>query len=505
MDCYQGLYAYFGDIHNHCSIGYGHGSIEDAFANARTQLDFAAVTPHAVWPDIPEDDPDLTSVVDYHRQGFRQSARQWPHYLDVVRANNHPGEFVSLVGYEWHSMEYGDHTIYLLGPEKSIMRAPDLAALRQSASQRGERGTKCWIIPHHIGYHQGYRGINWQAFSSEYSPVVEIMSMHGCSEGDEGPYPYRHTMGPCDWESTMRYGLAQGHIFGVIGSTDHHSAHPGSYGHGRLSVWADELTQKGIWDAVSARRTVALTGDNIHLAVALDGHPLGSILGPRPNRTIDVDVLGGDALDYVEVLYNNRVIHRENIFSWPSVSFADEVKVRFEVGWSTRGQDVDWDIALDVRGAELRDVEPHFSGHSILEPQSTEKNQYAFSQLQRVGTDRVQIKTRTWGEALQGVTLTLRGSERSRIRAMINDNKVDVSLGELVPGSRTGYLGGFLRPAYCFHRLTPAVAYKTSFSLVHSQESTPDDQSQRDWYTVRVRQRNDQWAWSSPIWVEKSK
>jgi hypothetical protein len=26
----------------------------------------------------------------------------------------------------------------------------------------------------------------------------------------------------------------------------------------------------------------------------------------------------------------------------------------------------------------------------------------------------------------------------------------------------------------------------------------------RDWYYVRVAQRNGQWAWSSPIWVEAS-
>jgi len=39
--------VYYGDLHNHCGSSYGHGSLEDAYRNARLQLDFASVTPHA--------------------------------------------------------------------------------------------------------------------------------------------------------------------------------------------------------------------------------------------------------------------------------------------------------------------------------------------------------------------------------------------------------------------------------------------------------------------------
>ena len=38
------------------------------------------------------------------------------------------------------------------------------------------------LTPHHIGYRQGYRGINWNTFDETVSPVVEIVSMHGCAE-----------------------------------------------------------------------------------------------------------------------------------------------------------------------------------------------------------------------------------------------------------------------------------------------------------------------------------
>ncbi len=46
-DAYAHLTAFYGDLHNHCGISYEHGSLDDAYRNARLQLDFASVTPHA--------------------------------------------------------------------------------------------------------------------------------------------------------------------------------------------------------------------------------------------------------------------------------------------------------------------------------------------------------------------------------------------------------------------------------------------------------------------------
>ena len=47
LPIYQDLDVYYGDLHSHCAVGYGHGGLNDAFQNARLQLDFAAVTVHA--------------------------------------------------------------------------------------------------------------------------------------------------------------------------------------------------------------------------------------------------------------------------------------------------------------------------------------------------------------------------------------------------------------------------------------------------------------------------
>ena len=62
LPAYAGLSMYLGDLHNHCDISYGHGSLEDAYANAALQLDFASVTGHASWHDMPRDDPRLAGA-----------------------------------------------------------------------------------------------------------------------------------------------------------------------------------------------------------------------------------------------------------------------------------------------------------------------------------------------------------------------------------------------------------------------------------------------------------
>ncbi len=108
-------------------------------------------------------------------------------------------------------------------------------------------------FPHHIGYRQGARGINWSAFDETLSPVVEMISMHGCSEASLGDRPFLHSMGPSDGRSTVRHGLALGHVFGLLGNTDHHSGYPGSYGHGRTCVYAAENTREALWRAIHQR------------------------------------------------------------------------------------------------------------------------------------------------------------------------------------------------------------------------------------------------------------
>ena len=506
MRSYEGLRAYFGDLHSHCAVGYGHGSLEEAFTNARHQLDFAAVTVHGHWPDMPDADERLADLVNYHQKGFRVTRETWPRVREIVEENHHPGHFIPLLAFEWHSSRYGDHNVYFKGGRGEVLPAPDLEALRRKLRSLGEKGVEAMLIPHHIGYKQGYRGINWESFSPEFSPVAEIMSMHGCAESPDAPYPYLHTMGPRDGRSTYQHGLAQGHLVGAVGSTDHHSAHPGSHGHGRMGVWSEELTRDAIWKAIQARRTYALTGDNIAVQFAINGKRMGAVCPPAEERRIAVSVEGGSTLDYVEVLHNNRILKRVSPFDKPADrgedTFYGPIKIELEMGWSEKGVDVDWEGELEVAGGELLGVEPRFKGRDVVAPRAEEDGDYAFS---RWGWERnaIWFQTRTWGNpttatrGTQALSMTVQGAASTQLQGTLNGTPVRVSLGELLEGPRAGYLGGFLTPAYAFQRAAPRREYALDFDLEHRSEG-----ERRDWYYLRVRQRNGQWAWTSPIWVE---
>ena len=101
MLAYKTFKPYFGDLHNHCEVGYGHGTLENSFQNAKLQLDFVAVTVHAHWHDIPAADERLKDLVDYHLQGFQKAADGWQNLREMVKENYVPGEFVTFVAFEW--------------------------------------------------------------------------------------------------------------------------------------------------------------------------------------------------------------------------------------------------------------------------------------------------------------------------------------------------------------------------------------------------------------------
>ncbi len=499
---FPNMQVYYGDLHNHCGLSYGTGPLEDALRNARMQLDFASVTIHAAWPDLPTDDPSLDYLVAYHREGFRKAQTNWPDYLSTIAAYNQDGTFVTFPSFEWHSLAYGDYCIYYQDERDSrIIDAPDLSAMRQALR---DCASPTMLIPHHIGYKRGQRGINWQAFNNELSPVAEVFSFHGLSLSSEGPYPYLHSMGPRHVNSTAQYGWALGKVFGIIGSTDHHNAMPGGYGSGRLGVWAESLTRAGIWKAIHQRRTFALTGDRIALAFALNGVPMGGIAPPADTREIAVQVIGGGALDAIDVLHNNRLIHRETIFPQVDTN-SDSVKVYklyIEVGWGEQDQPYLWDVGVQVVGGALRGLEPRLRGYQPTENPAADAN-YSANSVTQTAPDTVRFQAQTRRNpslhtpATEGFAITVEGDAHTRLIVTTGTAQNQLTLAELMTGAHSFYEGGFVSPALYVHRAVPEGEYTHQFRFTHQHRS-----QSRDWYTIRVRQHNGQWAWSSPIWVD---
>ena len=499
MTAYDQFQLYYGDMHSHCGLSYGRGSLADALHNARLQLDFASVTLHGHWDDMPRGDPRLDYLVDYHRRGFERAGAAWTGYLKAIGAANQEGAFVTFPSFEWHSMRYGDHCIYfrdIATPE--IFHVAHIEELRERLRRHPHPSL---LIPHHIGYRQGFRGINWESYNEEFSPVVEVMSFHGAALAGDSTPPYLHAMGPVDGRSTAHAGLSRGHVFGFIGGSDDHSAHPGHYGYGIAGVWAKALTRESIWDAIRQRRTYALTGDRIDLRFSLNGQPMGAILPFSAEREFEVAVEAAATINSIDIIHNSRVIHREAVLP-KAFAGVGRCKLRIEMGWGELNSLTDWDVQLRLENGALLGVEPHLRGKDIAMPDLEDDESCVWSRLDYAG-ERVHLRTRTpknatvRSAAMQGITLNLDALHNTRLHATINGERLSLPIADLRQGARVVYTSGFVSPALVFDRVAPASDYKRRFRFVHESEGAA-----RDWYYVRVQQRNGQCAWSSPIWVD---
>ena len=123
------------------------------------------------------------------------------------------------------------------------------------------------------------------------------------------------------------------------------------------------------------------------------------------------------------------------------------------------------------------------------------------ARVERKG-DEVTLEARSWknpttrSDATQGLALELEGDGETRLAGELNGQPLEVRLAELRGGPRAGFLDGFVSPAWQLSRAVPEEEYAWRCRW----EDTDPGPGPGHYY-VRVRQKNDQWAWSSPVFV----
>ncbi len=499
-----GLKLYWGDLHNHCNITYGHGDMRDAFEAATQQLDFVSVTPHAMWPDIKllNREPRLKWVIGYHTDAFRRLRRGgYEKYSAMTREYDRPGKFLTFIGYEAHSMIYGDHVALHKALDAPLVNCSSIEDWKEKF-----RGRDVFVTPHHMGYQTGYRGYNWKYFTEgDQTPFVEMYSRHGLAEGDMGDCPYLHDMGPRNWEGSVLYGLKQGHKFGLMGSTDQHSGYPGSYGDGRVGVLAPELSRDAVWDALKSRRCCCATGDNIAVDFRINDALMGEVKG-GDRRRIYVNVKAQSCIDYVDIIKNGRLLARLNGPHMPVWEPSDLIrcKVKMEYGWNREEKYVNWDGEVRIDKGRILSVTPCFRGAAFTSPQEGETEFHTHVNRIRSVTDSSAAlelysskNPNTTTPSTQAVILDVEMPLDGNIISDFNGRSFSHSLAELLEGGRSHFMRGWLSEAVLFNRAIP----ESCWSVEHWMEDR-EKESGSDWYYVRVRQKDGQWLWTSPIWVE---
>jgi len=489
---------FWGELHNHCELGYGQGSLERSYDIARSHLDFFALTPHGMVAGSLEAYPIVKET--------------WPAIQRAAAENNRPGEFTCFLGYEWHSGTWGDVHVLYPGDGGALHYEPTLAKL-----QHHFRSQQALLIPHHIAY---VNGVDWELFDAELSPVVEIYSEHGCSERDTGLHAMLgHSGGPGDGRFTAQHGLALGRQFGFAAGTDNHDGHPGGYGLGLTGVWAEQNTREAVFEGLRARRTVAVTGDRVSIDFRADEAPMGSVVSGAEEIRFDVEAW--DFIKMTELVRDGEpVLAQTGAPDRPTSEGKTRYRVRLEWGWGPmKGYQVfDWCGQVRIVDGSLEQVMPAFASDPFDERRRKRVTaQDGASCAWTSHTSRGGIFTTRNGHpscrANDALCLEIAGNADTRIELEIGcethtsvlatapdwsltprlgRTQQTFRLGELL-GGRRGIRGNDIPGSIVVHRAVPQAQY--------TMEGRYADPAPGCYY-LRVTQENGQMAWASPIWIQ---
>lgn len=494
MSAYRIVY---GDIHNHNAHGYGVGSIERSLEVARTHLDFFAFTGHSSWHDL----PSMEGARERHWvEGFQRLKTTWPRVQQVIAEGNRDGEFCAFLGFEWHSSQWGDQCVVFPQDHRPIFYAADPEKLRAFCKEE-----RALMIPHHLAYPKGRRGVNWDVFREDCTPVVEIYSEHGSSEDDRGPFPFfTHSMGGRETANTARAALDAGLRFGFVGSSDDHAGFPGAYGEGLMGALVTDFTRDGIFEAIRARRTYALTGDRIELEFAVEGAPMGASIEAGGKAEVSFAVHGRDELDVVEIIQDARIVQRffsQEFLPEKSV-YEKPVQLRLEWGWGPWGalaldRVCDWAMQVNVQGGRIARFFPCLQSMPF-----DEKRRHRF---ERQGEARLAIRSYTARQNAyrenpnQSVVLEIEGGVDTVLELSLTEpveQRGRHALDELRRRSVNRFTGPFPREAWQWHRLVPLGS-----SSLEGRCTLDVPAGRRSYAYLRARQKNGHIAWGSPVFL----
>lgn len=234
---------------------------------------------------------------------------------------------------------------------------------------------------------------------------------------------------------------------------------------------------------------------------------MGNVINdPQAIRNIKIAVHAGGAIERVELLKNERLLWRQwRKDSDNRIHSLSRVQIALELEWGSRRGIHMWDVGFGIDDGEIISVEPRIKGPDILAPDDGDTGVYAFSQWVQHNAKSVKFTTRTYGNPTwttnsnQGFNLEIKPSGQTNVIVKINGRRAKLPLADLIKKPYVNYVDGYDSPAW---RVTATTCrdYEWKIELRDKVDGKPLA-ADRDVYRLRLAQTNNQWAWSSPIWI----
>lgn len=320
-DPYGNLSLYWGDFHGHTILSDGKETPEKYYDYAKntSHLDFSAITDHAF--------------------RIRNYPQDWDKIINVANSYNSPGNFVTLIGFEWSGKgdPDGHKNIYyrdsgpLITSNRLALNKIDPSAPPQPTTLPEAKtapdlfnaiGNNALAIPHHAlakhcdgsGLETAPMSTDWSHFSNKQR-LAEIYSKWGSSE--HWGLGLSRPSGCYVLGRSIQDALSMGHKLGFVGGGDSHLSKPGSLNlpetpssgpmfpnSGLTAVFAPQLSREAIFDALWTRRVYATSGVRIILKFSADGHLMGEEISSSisPTFRVQVQPSTGATLEFVKVI-----------------------------------------------------------------------------------------------------------------------------------------------------------------------------------------------------------
>jgi len=453
--------TYWGDIHGQSGETVGTGTIGRYFRYLRenAHLDFGS---HAA-------------------NDFQITDEFWETIQEQVRKHHDPGEFVTFLCYEWspNTTVGGDHNVYFNGDEAEIHRSSSWQIAEGYDKHEGtypvselyatyEDRDDVLIIPH-----QGGRPAVLDALDPELTPFVEITSVWGIFE----------------WFG--QDALERGYEVGFVGGSDDHTGRPGASYPTNAADWsfpikgpvmaakADDLTRDSLWEAFVERRVYATTGARLFLDVSVGGTPMGGETSVEGPPAVDVTVNGTAPLDRIALFRGSEEVATHSF---------SEGEDLIEITWTgarskNRHKVQDWSGALSLSTGRVESVEAVGFDHPTQ------------------GIERATDTVVRWDGATagnyQGLRLRLDAPEDAQLRIATDPVTATVEPGSIDGDGGRTFDAGPVDRRLSIRRTGASKTYDTARTL-RDEDAPPG----RHAYYVRVRQRDGEMAWSSPVFVD---
>lgn len=296
--------VYFGLLHSHTHFSDGEGTPDEAYTMAKDAgCDFFAITEHNHSQAAGSDSIFLTPTL-YHE--LKQTARD--HTVD--------GEFVAIWGQEVSTISKGNHVNIFFASEICNMPNGDFKFFYENWMP-SHLETKIVQLNHPKGkndtkhneygiddYDQDFDAL--VAASDRYVKIIEVIK--GSSQSDSTSLEHRNGIYADDYFFYLNKGF---HIGPSVGG-DNHKKTWGKSMHGRMGVWATELSESGIEEAIAKHHCYASEDDNIEVQFTVNDAIMGSSVEISTSSTLELKVTFDDpaeasARHRVEIYFDDAV------------------------------------------------------------------------------------------------------------------------------------------------------------------------------------------------------